>query len=235
MEDKNKNENNDFNIDNEMEQNPLWKVYDSTIHSEESDKTNETLDENEKDNTKGDKPKKSLGKDILEMILYFTFVIVFVVLVHQFVGQQIEVNGSSMENTLHSRDHLILEKISYETGNPKRFDIIVFKPYSDQKKTYYIKRVIGLPGETIQIVGSDIYINNQLLEEGYGKDLIEDGGIAKEPIVLGEDEYFLMGDNRNNSTDSRDSRVGIVKRSQILGRAWIRIWPLSDIGVLEHQ
>lgn len=182
-----------------------------------------------------DKPKKSLGKDILEMILYFAFVIVFVVLIHQYVGQQIEVNGSSMENTLHSRDHLILEKISYQTGDPERFDIIVFKPYSDEDKTYYIKRVIALPGETIQIIGSDIYINNELLIEDYGKDPIEDGGVAKETIVLGKDEYFLMGDNRNNSTDSRDPRIGVVKRSQILGRAWVRIWPLNNFGVLEHQ
>ncbi|MFV0343343.1 MAG: signal peptidase I [Anaerocolumna sp.] len=169
------------------------------------------------------------------MILYFAFVLLFVVLVHQFVGQQIEVNGSSMENTLHSKDHLILEKISYEVGDPKRYDIIVFKPYSYEKKTYYIKRVIGLPGDTVQIIDSDIYINNGLLVENYGKDPIHDGGIANEPIVLGEDEYFLLGDNRNNSTDSRDSRVGIVNRSQILGRAWVRIWPLKDFGVLEHQ
>lgn len=195
----------------------------------ESSKESESIIQNE------DKSRKSLGKDILEMIVYFAFVIVFVVLIHQYVGQQIEVNGSSMENTLHSRDHLILEKISYGTGDPKRFDIIVFKPYSDENKTYYIKRVIALPGETIQIIGSEIYINNELLMEDYGKMPLEDGGIANEPIVLDKDEYFLMGDNRNNSTDSRDPRVGVVKRSQILGRAWIRIWPLDDFGVLEHQ
>ncbi len=229
MEDKNIISEN-FNIDDDIENNPFEEAYDSTLN----ENSLEGMDDTSKDN-KGNKQPKSLGRDIIEMILYFAFVIVFVVLVHQFVGQQIEVNGSSMENTLHSRDHLILEKISYETGNPKRFDIIVFKPYSDQKKTYYIKRVIGLPGETVQIVGSDIYINNELLVENYGKDPIEDGGIANEPIVLGEDEYFLMGDNRNNSTDSRDPRVGVVNRTQILGRAWVRIWPLNDFGVLEHQ
>lgn len=229
MEDKNKNE---INIDDEKDKELFEEAYETSIDDISlSDLENNKAAQRSKDN----KPTKSLGRDILEMLLYFAFVVIFVVLVHQFVGQQIEVNGSSMENTLHSRDHLILEKISYETGDPKRFDIIVFKPYSDQNKTYYIKRVIGLPGDTVQIIGSEIYVNEELLIENYGKDPIEDGGIANEPIVLGKDEYFLMGDNRNNSTDSRDPRVGIVDRSQILGRAWVRIWPLNDFGVLEHQ
>ncbi|MGB8452601.1 MAG: signal peptidase I [Anaerocolumna sp.] len=169
------------------------------------------------------------------MIIYFLIVIVSVLLIHQFVGQQIEVSGSSMESTLHNEDHLILEKVSYEIDKPKRYDIVVFRPYSEDKDTYYIKRVIGLPGETIQIIGSDIYINGQLLNEDYGNYPIANGGIAKEPIVLGKDEYFLLGDNRNNSKDSRDSSIGAVKRSSIIGRAWVRIWPFDDFGVLKHQ
>ncbi len=174
-------------------------------------------------------------REIIEMIIYFAVVIAAVLLIHQFVGQQIEVSGSSMESTLHNEDHLILEKISYEIDKPKRFDIVVFRPYNEDKDTYYIKRVIGLPKETIQIVGSDIYIDGQLLKEDYGNALIADGGIAKESIVLGEDEYFLLGDNRNNSKDSRDLSIGAVKRSAIIGRAWIRIWPFHDFGVLKHQ
>ncbi len=175
------------------------------------------------------------GKEISEMIIYFVVVIVSVLLIHQFVGQQIEVSGSSMESTLHNEDHLILEKVSYEINKPKRFDIVVFRPYEEDKDTYYIKRVIGLPGETIQIIGSDIYINDQLLNEDYGNNPIADGGIAKEPIVLGKDEYFLLGDNRNNSKDSRDSSIGAVERKAIIGRAWVRIWPFEKFGVLEHQ
>ncbi len=175
------------------------------------------------------------GREIIEMITYFVVVIVCVLLIHQFVGQQIEVSGSSMESTLHNEDHLILEKISYEIDKPKRYDIVVFRPYSGDKDTYYIKRVIGLPGETIQIIGSDIYIDNRLLEEDYGNNPIADGGIAKEPFVLGKDEYFLLGDNRNNSKDSRDLSIGAVKRKAIIGRAWVRIWPFKDFGVLKHQ
>lgn len=174
-------------------------------------------------------------KEIFEMLLYFFIVIISVLLIHQFVGQQIEVSGSSMESTLHNKDHLILEKVSYEIDTPKRYDIIVFRPYSDEKDTYYIKRVIGLPGETLQIKGSDIYINNSLLEEKYGNNPIADGGIADEPVVLGKDEYFLLGDNRNNSKDSRDQSIGPVKRKAIIGRAWVRIWPFNKFGILEHQ
>lgn len=179
--------------------------------------------------------KSSPGKDILEMLIYFAVVIVSVLLIHQFVGQQIEVSGSSMESTLHNEDHLILEKISYEIGTPKRFDIVVFRPYSYEKETYYIKRVIGMPGETVQIIGSDIYIDGEKLDENYGNNPIADGGAAKEPITLDSDEYFLLGDNRNNSKDSRDTSIGAVKRDTIIGRAWIRIWPFKDFGVLEHQ
>ncbi len=179
--------------------------------------------------------KTNYKKEIMEMIIYFVVVIVSVLLIHQFVGQQIEVSGSSMESTLHNEDHLILEKISYEIDRPKRYDIVVFRPYSEDRNTYYIKRVIGLPGETIQIIGSDIYINDQLLTEDYGNNPISDGGIAKKPIVLGRDEYFLLGDNRNNSKDSRDGSIGAVKETAIIGRAWVRIWPFEDFGVLKHQ
>lgn len=174
-------------------------------------------------------------KEILQMLLYFAIIIGTVLVIHQYVGQQIEVSGSSMENTLHNKDHLILEKISYRFHEPKRYDIIVFRPYQDQKDLYYIKRIIGLPGESVQIIGSNIYINGKILNEQYGNDTIIDAGIAAEKIELAEDEYFLLGDNRNNSKDSRDSGVGVVKRSAIIGRSWIRIWPLKSFGILEHQ
>ena len=102
--------------------------------------------------------------------------------------------------------------------------------------TYYVKRVIGLPGETVQIdLEGNIYINGEILEEDYGKEKINFPGLAVEPITLGDDEYFVMGDNRNNSSDSRDPSVGNIRRSNIIGKAWVRIWPLNKFGVLKHQ
>lgn len=194
----------------------------------------DTTSENKDQSTNQKNSEINYLKEITHMVIYFVVVICTVLFIHHFIGQQIEVSGSSMESTLHNNDHLILEKVTYQFNDPSRYDIIVFQPYKNNTDVYYIKRVIGLPGETVQIIGSDIYINGKLLEEEYGKDAITDGGIAKDGIVLGKDEYFLLGDNRNNSKDSRDSSIGAVNRSAIIGRAWVRLWPLKSIGVLEH-
>ena len=176
-------------------------------------------------------------KEMMGTLLYLLGVLCLTWLVITFVGQRTEVDGASMEPTLYNGDNLIVDKISYRFRDPQRFDIIVF-PFQYEENTFYIKRIIGLPGETVQIDESgNIYINGEILQENYGKEIIKavNVGIASEPIVLGKDEYFVMGDNRNNSTDSRTELVGNIKRTDIVGRAWIRIWPFSDIGVLRHQ
>lgn len=182
------------------------------------------------------KPKfKKLAKELVEMALYMLGVLLLAFLLNHFVGQHVLVDGSSMLNTLKDGDHLIVEKLSYRFGDPERFDIIVFRPYEDHKQTYYVKRIIGLPGETVQIVGSDIYINGEVLEEDYGREEIQFAGIAADPVILGADEYFVMGDNRNRSTDSRDEKVGKVDRNALVGKGWVRIWPLNSLELLTHQ
>lgn len=176
-------------------------------------------------------------KETISTLAYLLGVLCVTWLVITFVGQRTEVDGSSMEPMLSDGDNLIVDKITYRFSDPKRFDIIVF-PFKLKENTYYIKRIIGLPGETVQIdERGNIYINGELLEENYGREVIqpEHVGIALNPIELGEDEYFVMGDNRNNSTDSRTEEVGNIRREDIIGRAWVRIWPLSKIGILRHQ
>lgn len=176
-------------------------------------------------------------RELLNTAIYLLCVLGAVWLVITFVGQRTEVEGASMENTLHNGDNLIVDKLSYRFHDPERFDIIVF-PFQFQDNTYYIKRIIGLPGETVQIMDDgSIYINGEKLEENYGMEVIkpETIGRAAEPIELGDDEYFVMGDNRNNSRDSRTDMVGNIKRENIIGKAWLRIWPVSDFGVLQHQ
>ncbi len=180
---------------------------------------------------------KSVMKEVISTVLYLAGVVCLTYLVITFVGQRTEVSGESMEATLADGDNLIVDKISYRFRDPQRFDIIVF-PFQYQEDTLFIKRIIGLPGETVQI-GEDgtIYINGEVLKESYGREIISKDliGIAANPIVLGEDEYFVMGDNRNNSTDSRTEAVGNIHRKDIIGRAWLRIWPLDKFGFLKHQ
>ncbi len=183
----------------------------------------------------GENKMKNILKEILSISVYLLLVFCAAYLIVTYVGQRTQVSGSSMETTLSDGDHLIVDKISYRFSDPERFDISVF-PFQYDTDTYYIKRIIGMPGETVQIDESgNIYIDGELLEESYGREVIQNPGRASDPVRLGEDEYFVMGDNRNNSSDSRDPSVGNIHRRDIIGRAFIRIWPFSKFGILKHQ
>lgn len=182
----------------------------------------------------GKEKSRGIAGEILSFLLYVVVVVGITFLIIHYVGQRTYVSGSSMENTLSDGDDLIVDKITYRFSDPKRYDIIVF-PYQYEENTYFIKRIIGLPGETVQIVDGIIYIDGEALQESYGREVMKNSGLAADPVTLGEDEYFVLGDNRNDSTDSRDPSVGKIPRDRIIGRAWVRIWPLSKIGILRHQ
>lgn len=193
------------------------------------------MEEQKRQETREKRQEQNPVREVLSTILYLALVILAAYLIVTFVGQRTEVNGSSMENTLDNGDNLIVDKISYRLGSPKRFDVVVF-PYPQNPSTYFIKRVIGLPGETVQIDSSGkIYINGQVLEENFGREVISNPGLAQEPIKLGEDQYFVLGDNRNNSMDSRDSRVGLISGKSMVGKAFLRIWPLNKFGLVRHS
>ena len=204
---------------------------------EEADDGSENDSEKESgktDKDKDDEDDKPFWKDILEMALYFAGVFILAVLIVTFVGQRTVVDGSSMSPTLSDKDNLIVDKISYRFNDPKRFDVVVF-PYQHAKRTYYIKRIIGLPGEEVYIdPDGNIFINGEILEEDYGAETIMNAGRADTPIQLGPDEYFVMGDNRNNSSDSRDYMVGNINRKDLIGRAFVRIYPFKDFCVIKH-
>ncbi len=193
-----------------------------------------TLYDNEILEYEEEKREINIFKELFGMLIYIIIVLLLTFFIVTFVGQRTQVSGRSMESTLEDGDNLIVDKISYRFVAPKRFDIIVF-PYQFSENVYYIKRIIGLPGETVQIIDSEIYINGEVLEENYGKETLISAGIAEEPIVLGEKEYFVMGDNRNHSSDSRDSDVGKIDKDTIVGRAFLRIWPFNHFGILKHQ
>ena len=124
----------------------------------------------------------------------------------------------------------LVNRIVYNATTPKRGDIIVFRPKGNENSHYYIKRIIGLPGETVEIIENRIYINGEKIEEDYKTSDIDDVGILSEPMTLGSDEYFVLGDDRENSEDSRNADVGNVKRSHIYGKAWFVISPWKNFG-----
>lgn len=147
--------------------------------------------------------KPSRLKYVIEGLIYIALIVVCVYVVPKYVIQRTVVKGESMEDTLHDAESLLIDKISYRFTDPKRYDIIVFYPKGRDVDEYYVKRIYGLPGETIQIKGNDIFINGEKIDDPYAKDSMSTGGIANEPYTLGEDEYFVLGDHRSVSQDSR--------------------------------
>lgn len=168
-----------------------------------------------------------------EYVVYALVLFLSFYLVPRFLVEKIMIDGSSMEPSLYHENHILIEKISRYFSGPDRFDVVVFCKQTGETKRTYVKRVIGLPGETVQIKGETIWINGKPLEEHYGKDPIVFAGLAREPITLGEGEYFVLGDNRTISADSRNTKVGIVKKSDLDGVAFLRIYPLSSFGKIK--
>ena len=147
------------------------------------------------------------------------------------MGRQLVVSGQSMEPELSQGEVVLMNRIIYHLRKPDRFDIVAFEKDGEKGK-YYIKRIIGMPGETIQIRDGVVYVNDQILEAEDGLRRAALAGLAEHPVTLGEDEYFLLGDNRESSEDSRFANVGNVKAEQIGGIVWFRIRPLSRFGRL---
>jgi len=193
-------------------------------------------DGNKKVPREGDQKEGNFLKEFLDTTIYIAVVCLVVFLILHFVGQRTVVRGDSMEPTLTNGENLIMDKISYRFSDPERFDIIIFPgPEEYGEHPYYIKRIIGLPGETVQIKDGLVYIDGrQLSEDVYGiTDFIEEAHDAERPIALKEDEYFCLGDNRPVSYDSRYPEVGPVERSEIIGKVWIRIWPFGKFGKVD--
>lgn len=144
-------------------------------------------------------------------------------------GTQIHIAGQSMNPVLEPDDVVLMNRLAYDFGKPDRMDVVVFMR-EDEKEN--VKRVVGLPGETVQITGGYLYINGERLEAEDGLDQVSLGGLAENPIELGNDEYFLLGDNRESSEDSRFANIGNVKEEQILGKVWLRLFPLIHFNFI---
>ena len=171
------------------------------------------------------------GSGALSFSLYILAVVLITVFLRYFVIERVVVVGESMEPTLDSRDNVLVDKLSARAGEIDRYDIVVF-PVDG---VFLIKRVYGLPGETVRIDETGvIYINDKPIDDRYAYQIIKDPGRASGAgVTLQPDEYFVLGDNRNNSVDSRFSEVGNIKDKDIRGRVILRLTPLSRFGKIK--
>lgn len=173
------------------------------------------------------KKEKKINKKLLKEIgqwIFWGAVMMLIAFAAVFCfGIRTSVIGGSMEPTLSNGQEILIDRFSYFFVSPGRGDVVVFLPNGNENSHYYVKRVIGLPGDTISIQDGYVMINGILYDEDGKYDKMEDGGIAETEIILGEDEYFVLGDNRNNSEDSRSSNVGIVMRNYMIGKAWFHM------------
>ncbi len=138
-------------------------------------------------------------------------------------GFRTNVIGNAMEPGLYANQQILINRLVYQISEPSRGDVIAFLPNGNTNSHYYIKRVIGLPGETIRIEDGYVYINDEIYDEGDAYDKIADPGIADSDMILGKGEYFVLGDNRNFSEDSRFGNIGIVRSSYIVGKVWFKL------------
>ncbi|MCI8966303.1 MAG: signal peptidase I [Lachnospiraceae bacterium] len=149
------------------------------------------------------------------------------------IGMQTSVIGPSMEPSLYNGQKIFLNRLIYKVASPRVGDVIVFLPNGNEKSHYYVKRVVGVPGDTLYIKNGLLYVNEETVEE-YFNDRIAEPGLLESEVTLGEDEYFVIGDNCNNSEDSRSANIGSVRKSYIIGKAWMKLAAGdSELGLIE--
>lgn len=173
-------------------------------------------------------------QSFFSQILFFAVSIVVAIFLSRLINgtliQETRVDGHSMNPTLFHNERLILNKFSYKNEPAKRFDIVVF---SFNNGEHFVKRIIGLPGEKVNIKDGKVYINDELLSDDPIKEEIIYPGIAEHGVIVGSNQYFVLGDNRNHSYDSRYKEIGTISNKVILGKVWIRFFPFSEIGFIE--
>ncbi|MCF0145571.1 MAG: signal peptidase I [Eubacterium sp.] len=176
------------------------------------------------------------SRALLFRILIFVLEILLVVIlaygVSTFFLRSVTMRENSMEPTISSGDTLLMNTLAYRFGSPGRRDIIAYRNTDEEAENLHIKRIIGIPGDTVQIVNGQIVLNGETyLDETFPA--MVDPGLAIDPITLGDDEYFVLGDNRNGSEDSRYASVGNVRKKRIAGKIWLRTWPIGKFGGLK--
>lgn len=176
------------------------------------------------------KKKRSIPQQIFLWVFQIVIVVLFAFVLVYFFGQTRTCIGQSMSTTIEGGDAVLLDGLSYKLGNPKRNDVIAFQLNGNREGASSIKRILGLPGETIQIRDGMIYIDGEIYLEKKDYPAMTDAGLAEEPITLGTNQYFVLGDNRNNSEDSRYADIGMIKKRYIAGKIWFTCAPFEKLG-----
>ena len=172
-------------------------------------------------------------KEIMAWTIQIAAVIFMAYVCVSCFGVRTNVVGQAMSETLNNGDQVLINKFGYLISNPKKGDVIVFLPNGNEKSHYYVRRVIGVPGDTVQIKDGAVYLNGTLYDEKIeGLAAIEEAGRASEEITLGNNEYFVLGDNRNNSEDSRYANIGNIKEEHIVGKAWFLVDSEKGMGFI---
>ena len=183
------------------------------------------------------KKRRTVNYDLIREIVVWIFQIAIVCLIAfvgvKYFGQRVSMIGDSMNPILGNGDITLINELAYSTGTPDRGDIVAFKPNGNENAHYSIKRVVGLPGETVEILDGEVYINGEKLEEEYVTTEILEVGVVDKAVSLGSKEYFVLGDDRQNSEDSRTANIGNVKRTEIKGKVWFVISPWENFGFVK--
>lgn len=178
------------------------------------------------------KRRRSIAAKILIWVFQIILTVFFAWFIINIVLEKTSVLGDSMETTLSNGDSIIVNKFAYLFFEPARGDVIAFKQSGSEHDYYDVKRIVGLPGETIQIIDGAVYINGAEITEKINCEKMRIPGLAKDPFTLEEEEYFVLGDNRNNSEDSRFANIGTIVKEEIVGKAWIRLNEFGFIGMM---
>ncbi len=175
--------------------------------------------------------KKTKIKYLIYILIGLGVIFLAVVLTLGF-GKREVMGDAGMTPTFEHSERFLIDRVRYQFFSPKRNDIIAFAPNEGERSVVYIRRIIGVPGDTVRIDNGVLYLNGEKYEDEHSAEPIKNPGVADEEIVVGEDEFFVLGDNRNLSEDSRSEAIGNVKKREIIGKVWLRVAPFNRLGLI---